>query len=82
MDMSAALALVLGQVSLLELWKESERGFRHPGDWQLSVVAVHVLGLPASESHVERLNKALRRIVLKAGPRLPKMARLALSATV
>jgi hypothetical protein len=43
----------------------------------LTVVAHHVLALPASEAHAERLNKILRRICRKGGPRLRPRQKLA-----
>jgi hypothetical protein len=80
---SLAMSAALAQDSLAELWDAFEREYRHLGYGELSVVARHVLALPASEAHVERLNKILRRICRKAGPRLgarQKLARLIIAA--
>ena len=69
--------------SLAELWNAFELEYRHVGFGQLTVVAHHVLALPASEGHTERLNKILRRICRKAGRRLcprQKVARLIVAA--
>jgi hypothetical protein len=65
------------------LWNAFELEYRHVGFDQLTMVAHHVLALPASEAHAERLNKILRRICRKAGPRLrlrQKLARLIVAA--
>jgi hypothetical protein len=49
------------------LWNGFELEYRHLGFGQWTVVAHHVLTLPASEPHAERMNKILRRICRKAG---------------
>ena len=80
---SLAMSEALAQDSLAELWDAFEREYRHLGYNQLADVARHVLALPASEAHVERLNKILRRICKKAGPMLgqtQKLARLIFSS--
>jgi hypothetical protein len=56
--------------SLAELWDAFEREYRHLGFGQLAVVARHVLALPVSEAHAERLNQIIRRMCRKDGPRL------------
>jgi hypothetical protein len=66
-----------------ELWNAFGLEYRHLGFGQLTVVAHHVLALPASEARAERLNKILRRICRKAGSRLrprQKLARLTVTA--
>jgi hypothetical protein len=78
-----SMSEALTRDSLAELWDAFELEYRHLGFGQLAVVARHVLALPASEAHAERLNKILRRICRKPGPRLrprQKLARVIIAA--
>jgi hypothetical protein len=61
---------VIAQDSLAELWNAFELEHRHLGCGEFAAVACHVLALPASEAHAERLTRVLRRICGKAGRRL------------
>jgi hypothetical protein len=63
--------------SLAELWNAFELEYRHLGFGRLAMVAHYVLALPVSDAHAERLNKILRRICCKAGPRLRPRQKLA-----
>jgi hypothetical protein len=56
--------------------------FRHLGFGQLTVVAHHVLALPASEAHAERLNKILPNLPQRRTALVPwqKLARLIVAA--
>jgi hypothetical protein len=52
------------------LWTSRSANFSDSGVDQLGEVALHVLALPATQTHQERINKHLHRIIRACGARL------------